>query len=131
MAMVVKNNMSAKNTLNQLNRNEKALSKDLKKVASGLKINDAADDASGLSITEKMDVRLRSLEQDNQNVQNGNSMLKVAEGAMTSTVDILKTMKEKVINAANDTNSDADRAIIQKEIDQAIDQIDEKCQCQL
>ncbi len=125
MALVVKNNMSAKNTLNQLNRNEKALSKDLKKVASGMKINSAADDASGLSISEKMDVRLRSLEQDNQNVQNGNSMLKVAEGAMASTVDILKTMKEKVINAANDTNSDADRAIIQKEIDQAIDQIDD------
>lgn len=125
MALVVKNNMQAKNTLNQLNRNEKALSKDLKKVASGMKINSAADDASGLSIAEKMDVRLRSLEQDNQNVQNGNSMLKVAEGAMSSTVDILKTMKEKVINAANDTNSDADRAIIQKEIDQAIDQIDD------
>ena len=125
MALVVKNNMSAKNTLNQLNKNEKALSKDLKKVASGLRINSAADDASGLSISEKMDVRLRSLEQDNQNVQNGSSMLKVAEGAMASTVDILKTMKEKVINAANDTNSDADRAIIQKEIDQAIDQIDD------
>ena len=125
MALVVKNNMSAKSTLNQLNRNEKALSKDLKKVASGMKINSAADDASGLSISEKMDVRLRSLEQDNQNVQNGSSMLKVAEGAMASTVDILKTMKEKAINAANDTNSDADRAIIQKEIDQAIDQIDE------
>ena len=125
MALVVKNNMSAKRTLNQLNRNEKALSKDLKKVASGMKINSAADDASGLSISEKMDVRLRSLEQDNQNVQNGSSMLKVAEGAMASTVDILKTMKEKVINAANDTNSDADRAIIQKEIDQAIDQIDD------
>ena len=125
MALVVKNNMSAKSTLNQLNRNEKSLSKNLKKVASGMKINSAADDASGLSISEKMDVRLRSLEQDNQNVQNGNSMLKVAEGAMASTVDILKTMKEKVINAANDTNSDADRAIIQKEIDQAIDQIDD------
>ena len=117
--------MSAKNTLNQLNKNEKALSKDLKKVASGMKINSAADDASGLSIAERMDVSLRSLEQDNQNVQNGSSMLKVADGAMTSTVDILKTMKEKVINAANDTNSDADRAIIQKEIDQAIDQIDD------
>ncbi|MBE6092280.1 MAG: flagellin [Selenomonas ruminantium] len=125
MAMVVKNNMSAKNTLNQLNRNEKAASKNLKKLASGMKINGADDDASGLSISEKMDVRLRSLEQDNQNVQNGSSMLKVAEGAMASTVDILKTMKEKVINAANDTNSDADRAIIQKEIDQAIDQIDD------
>ena len=125
MAMVVKNNMSAKNTLNQLNRNEKASSKNLKKLASGMKINGADDDASGLSISEKMDVRLRSLEQDNQNVQNGSSMLKVAEGAMASTVDILKTMKEKVINAANDTNSDADRAIIQKEINQAIDQIDD------
>lgn len=125
MAMVVKNNMSAKNTLNQLNRNEKAASKNLKKLASGMKINGADDDASGLSISEKMDVRLRSLEQDNQNVQNGSSMLKVAEGAMASTVDILKTMKEKVINAANDTNSDADRAIIQKEIDQMIDQIDD------
>lgn len=125
MAMVVKNNMSAKNTLNQLNRNEKAASKNLKKLASGMKINGADDDASGLSISEKMDVRLRSLEQDNQNVQNGSSMLKVAEGAMASTVDILKTMKEKVINAANDTNSDADRAIIQKEINQAIDQIDD------
>ncbi len=125
MAMVVKNNMQAKNTLNQLNRNQKALSKDLQKVSSGMKINSAADDASGLSIAEKMDVRMRSLEQDNQNVQNGNSMLKVAEGAMASTVDILKTLKEKVINAANDTNSDADRATIQKELDQAIDQIDE------
>ena len=125
MALVVKNNMQAKNTLNQLNRNEKSMSKGLKKLASGMKINSAADDASGLSIAEKMDVRLRSLEQDNQNVQNGGSMLKVAEGALSSTVDILKTMKEKVINAANDTNSDADRAIIQKEIDQAIDQIDD------
>ncbi len=125
MAMVVKNNMQAKNTLNQLNRNQKALSKDLQKVSSGLRINDASDDASGLSIAEKMDVRLRSLEQDNQNVQNGNSMMKVAEGAMSSTVDILKTMKEKVLNSANDTNSEADRAIIQKEIDQCIDQIDE------
>lgn len=125
MALVVKNNMQAKNTLNQLNRNEKAMSKGLKKLSSGMKINSAADDASGLSIAERMDVRLRSLEQDNANVQNGGSMLKVAEGAMSSTVDILKTMKEKVINAANDTNSDADRAIIQKEIDQAIDQIDD------
>ena len=125
MAMVVKNNMQAKNTLNQLNKNEKASSKDLKKLASGMRINSAEDDASGLSIAEKMDVRLRGLEQDNQNVQNGGSMLKVAEGAMSSTVDILNTMKEKVINAANDTNSDADRAIIQKEIDQMIDQIDD------
>ena len=125
MALVVKNNMQAKNTLNQLNRNEKALSKDLKKVASGMKINSAADDASGLSISERMDVQIRSLEQDDANTQNANSLMKVAEGAMNSTTDILKTLKEKVINAANDTNTDADRQIIQKELNQAIDQIDD------
>ena len=125
MAMVVKNNMQAKNTLNQLNRNVKATGKNLEKLSSGMKINSAADDASGLSIAEKMDVRLRGLEQDNANTQNGSSLLKVAEGALDSTVDILKSMTERVINAANDTNSDADRAIIQKEIDQAIDQLDD------
>ena len=125
MAMVVKNNMSAKNTLNQLDKNDKSLAKSLKKVASGMKINSAADDASGFSISEKMRVQINSLEQDYDNAQTGNSMLKVAEGGVQSTVDILKTLKEKVINAASDTNTDADRATIQKELDQAVDQIDE------
>ena len=128
MAMVVKNNLSAKNTLNQLNKNEKATAKDLKKIASGLKINSAADDAAGYAISDRMDVRLRSLEQDNQNAQNGSSMLKTAEGAIQSSVDILRTLKEKVINAANDTNTDADRATIQKELDQAVEQLDENAQ---
>ena len=125
MAMMIKNNMSAKNTLNQMDKNDKALTKSLKKVASGLKINGAGDDASGYSISERMDTQLRSLEQDNSNAQNGNSLLKTAEGALASTVDILKTLKEKAINAANDTNTDADRATIQKELDQAVDQIDD------
>jgi flagellin len=65
------------------------------------------------------------LDQANSNTQNGNSMMKVAEGAVSSTVDILKTLKEKVINAANDTNTDEDRATIQKELDQSIDQIND------
>jgi flagellin len=72
-----------------------------------------------------MRVQIRSLEQDNRNTQNGNSMMKVAEGAVSSTVEILKTLKEKVINAANDSNTDADRQTIQKELDQSIDQIDD------
>lgn len=125
MAMVIKNNMSAKNTLNQLDKNGKALSKSLKKVASGMKINSAADDASGYSISEKMRVQIQGLDQDVDNTQTGSSMLKVAEGGVQSSVDILKTLKEKVINAANDTNTDADRATIQKEFDQAADQLDE------
>ena len=123
--MVVKNNMSAINTLNTLNKNHSALSKSLQKVSSGMRINSAADDASGYAISERMRVQIRSLDQDNRNTQNGNSMMKVAEGAVSSTVEILKTLKEKVINAANDTNTDSDRQQIQKELDQSIDQIND------
>ena len=125
MSMVVKNNMSAISTLNTLNKNSSALSKSLQKVSSGMKINSAADDASGYAISERMRVQIRSLDQANANTQSGNSMMKVAEGAVSSTVDILKTLKEKVINAANDTNTDSDRQTIQKELDQSIDQIDD------
>ena len=125
MALVVKNNMMAVNTLNTLNKNQSALSTSLKQVSSGMKINGAVDDASGYAISERMRVQIRSLDQDNQNTQNGNSMMKVAEGAVSSTVDILKTLKEKVINAANDTNTDDDRATIQKELNQSIDQIND------
>ena len=125
MSMVVKNNMSAVSTLNTLNKNSSALSKSLAKVSSGMKINSAADDASGYAISERMRVQIRSLDQANSNTQNGSSMMKVAEGAVSSTVDILKTLKEKAINAANDTNTDTDRATIQKEMDQYIDQIND------
>ena len=125
MALVVKNNMQATGTLNQLDKNANLMAKDLKKVSSGMKINSAEDDASGYSIGEKMDVQVHGLSQDSQNTQNGNSMLRTAEGAIHSTMDILKTLKEKAINAANDTNTDADRATIQKEVNTAIDQIDE------
>ena len=125
MAMVVTNNMSALSTLNTLNRNTKALSKSLQKVSSGMKINSAADDASGYAISERMRVQIRSLDQANSNAQNGGSMMKVAEGAVSSTVEILKTLKEKAVNAANDTNTDADRQTIQKELDQSIDQIND------
>lgn len=125
MAMVVKNNMPAKQTLNKLNKNSKALSKSLKKVASGMKLNSAADDASGFSISERMRVQIRALDQANDNTQNASSLLRVADGALSSTVDIMRTMKEKAINAANDTNTDEDRAIIQKELDQFIDQVND------
>lgn len=125
MGMVVKNNISALNALNTMNRNNSALSKSLEKVSSGMKINSAADDASGYAISEKMRVQIRSLDQANQNAQNGNKLLKTAEGAVSSTLDILKTLKEKVVNAANDTNTTADRQIIQDELNQAIDQIND------
>ena len=125
MAMVVKNNMQAVNTLNTLNKNQSELSKSLQKVSSGMKINSAGDDASGMAISERMRVQVRALDQDNDNTMNGSALLRTAEGAVQSTIEILKTLKEKVINAANDTNTDEDRRLIQKEVDRLIDQIDD------
>lgn len=125
MAMVVKNNMSAINTLNVLGRNSKEFAKQLQQVSSGIKINSAADDASSYAISERMRVQIRSLDATLTNTQNGSSMMKVAEGAVSSTVDALRTFKAKAIDAANDTNTDSDRAIIQKELDQLMNQIDD------
>ena len=125
MGMVVKNNMSAVRTLNTLNSNTSALQKSLQKVSSGMKINSAQDDASGYAISERMRVRIRSLDQANQNSQNDSSLMKTAEGAVGNTVEILRALKEKAINAANDSNTDEDRQTIQKEINQFIDQIDD------
>lgn len=125
MAMVVKNNMSAVRTLSTLNKNNASLQDSLSKVSSGLKINTAKDDASGYAISERMRVQIRSLDQANQNAQNASSLMKNAEGAVERTIDILRTLKQKAIDAASDTNTDDDRATIQKELDQLIDQIDD------
>ncbi len=125
MAMVIKNNMAAQLTLGELARNDKTLKKSLKKVSSGMRINGADDDASGYAISERMRTQIRGLEQDIKNTQNARSLMNTAEGAVQSTIDILRTFKEKALDAANDTNTDIDRATIQKELDQFIEQIDD------
>ncbi len=125
MAMVVKNNISAQRVLGELNKNTNNLGKSLKKVSSGMRINGAADDASGFSISEKMRVQIRGLEQDIRNTQSGMSLMKVAESAMSTTVDILRTLKEKALDSANDSNTDIDRQTMQKELDQYVDQVDD------
>lgn len=121
--MVIFNDMAAMSALNETNRNTGKLGKVIKQAASGMRLNSARDDASGYSISERMKVRLRALNQDSENVRKGEALLKVAEGAIQSQMNLLKTVKERVINANNDTNTDADRAIIQKEIDQCYEQI--------
>ncbi|MDQ0205149.1 flagellin [Pectinatus haikarae] len=125
MSLVIKNNMSAINTLNIMSKNNKALSSSLQKVSTGQKINSAADDPAGYAISQRMQTQIRSLDQDNDNAANGQNMLKTAEGAVSSTVDILKTLKEKVLDAANDTNTTYDRNTIQDYLDQAVDQIND------
>ena len=122
--MTVMNNGAAMMSLGELNKNISKAAKDLKKVSSGMRLNSAGDDASGYAISEKMRTRLHSLVQDDQNVQNGVSLLKVAAGGIEDITDELRSLKELAINAANDTNTDADRATIQKEFDQRRAQID-------
>ena len=123
MAMMIMNNAAAAMTLGELNKNISQVGKQLKKLSSGQRIVGAGDDASGYSISEKMRVRIRALGQDERNVQNGASLLRVAEGGIQSQIEIMRTIKEKVIDADNDTNTDLDRATIQKEIDQGYQQI--------
>lgn len=125
MAIVVKNNMPAKSTLNEMNRNSSALSKTLKQASTGMRINGAQDDASGFSIAEKMRAKLRGLEQDVENVKTGRSMLGVAAGGIESIVEELRNLKEIALNAANDHNSDLDRATLQKEFRQKTANIDD------
>lgn len=125
MAMIVKNNMSAASALNTLNRNSTDLAKQLQRLSSGMRINNAADDASGYAISERMRAQIRGVSQDLKNTQTARSLMNTAEGAVSSTVEILKTFKEKALDAANDTNTDRDRAIIQREINQLIAQIDD------
>ena len=113
------------NTLTQLSKNQGSLSKSIDKLSSGMKINSAADDPSGYQISERTRVQIRALDQENYNAQNGRSMMKVEEGAVDSTVETLRTLKEKAINAVNDTNTEVDRESIQKEINESIQQIDD------
>lgn len=115
MAMVVKNNVAAQMALGELRKNNDKLSKDLKQVASGMKINGAGDGASEYAISEKMRVRIRALGQDDENTQKGSDMLHLAEGGIQNQISILRTIKQKVIDANNDTNTETDRMTIQKE----------------
>ena len=125
MAMKIANNSSALSTLNQLNQNNSQLNKALSKVSTGQKINSAADDASSFGISEQLRVLIRALDQDYQNVQNGSTMLKTAHGGIQEIIDELRSLKELAINAANDSNTDSDRAILQRDLEQKRDNIDD------
>jgi flagellin len=114
----------ALNGLNRLNRNNKATSKTLEKLSSGLRINRASDDAAGLSISEKMRAQIRGLNQAQRNIQDGISLIQVAEGGLSQVGDGLQRMRELCVQAANGTLSSEDRQKIQDEINQLIAGID-------
>jgi flagellin len=100
------------------------LSKSTEKLSSGYKINRAADDAAGLSISEKMRKQIRGLTQASSNAEDGISTVQTAEGALSEVTDMLQRMNELAVQAANGTNSETDRQSIQDEIDQLVTEID-------
>ena len=116
--MIINHNISALNTYRQLTINNNAGSRSLEKLSSGYRINRAGDDAAGLAISEKMRGQIRGLNMASKNAQDGISLIQTAEGALNETHSILQRMRELAVQAANGTNPDADRAEIQKEIDQ-------------
>ncbi len=122
--MVVQHNLTAMNSNRMLGITTKTQSKSTEKLSSGYKINRAADDAAGLSISEKMRKQIRGLTQASLNAQDGISAVQTAEGALTEVHDMLQRMNELAVKAANGTNSADDRQYIQDEIDQLVDEID-------
>ena len=122
--MRINHNISALNTYRQLTLNTAAGSKSLEKLSSGYRINRAGDDAAGLAISEKMRGQIRGLDMAAKNAQDGISLIQTAEGALNETHSILQRMRELAVQAANDTNTNDDRAELQKEIDQLTSEID-------
>ena len=122
--MVVQHNMQAMNTNRQLGITTSAQAKSTEKLSSGYRINRAADDAAGLSISEKMRSQIRGLNKASSNAQDGVSAIQTAEGALNETHSILQRMNELATQAANDTNTSVDRTAIQSEIDQLVSEID-------
>ena len=122
--MVVQHNLTAMNSNRMLGVTTKTQAKSTEKLSSGYKINRAADDAAGLSISEKMRKQIRGLTQASSNAQDGISAVQTAEGALNEVQDMLQRMNELAVKAANGTNSETDRTYIQNEIDQLTTEID-------
>ena len=122
--MVVQHNLTAMNSNRMLGLTTKTQAKSTEKLSSGYKINRAADDAAGLSISEKMRKQIRGLTQASLNAQDGISAVQTAEGALNEVQDMLQRMNELAVKSSNGTNSETDRTYIQNEIDQLVTEID-------
>lgn len=114
--MIVQHNMTALNANRQLGITNTNLARSTEKLSSGYRVNRAADDAAGLSISEKMRGQIRGLDQASANAQDGQSLIQTAEGALNEIHSVLQRMRELTVQAANDTNVTADRQAIAKEV---------------
>ena len=122
--MVVNTNISAINAQRTLNLRQVDLKNDVAKIASGLRINKAGDDASGLAVSEKMRAQVRGLHQADRNTQDGISFIQTTEGYLEETTSILQRIREVSVQAANGIYTDEDRLYMQVEVSQLVDEID-------
>ena len=122
--MIVQHNMSALNANRQLGITNKALAKTTEKLSSGYRVNRAADDAAGLSISEKMRGQIRGLNQASRNAQDGQNLIQTAEGALGEIHSVIQRMRELTVEASNDTNVSADRKAIALELAALSSEID-------
>ncbi len=122
--MIINHNMSAMFAQNQLKHTNGTLNKNIEKLSSGLRINRAGDDASGLAVSEKMRAQIRGLNQASRNAENGISFIQTTEGYLQESQDILHRMRELAVQSANGIYTDEDRMQIQVEISQLVDEID-------
>ena len=122
--MVVQHNLTAMNANRQLGITTGQQAKSSEKLSSGYKINRAADDAAGLTISEKMRSQIRGLNKASDNAQDGISLIQTAEGALNEAHSVLQRMNELATQAANDTNTSSDRTAIQKEINALTSELD-------
>lgn len=122
--MIINNNISAINTRNQLFVTNSAATKSMEKLSSGKRINRAADDAAGLSISEKMRAQIRGLSQAARNAQDGISLIQTAEGALDEVSNMLVRLKELAVQKANGTYDTEDKSNLNLEMDSLGDEID-------
>ncbi len=121
--MIINHNMSAIYASRQLNNRNESVTDSIEKLSSGMRINRAADDASGLAVSEKMRAQIRGLDQAERNIQNGVSFIQTTEGYLQETQDILHRLRELSVQSANGIYSAEDRMQIQVEVSQLVDEV--------
>src|SRR4030042_3378664 len=122
--MIINHNLSAIFTNHRVKFNDRNLAKSLERISSGLRINRAGDDASGLAVSEKMRSQIRGLARAEKNAEDGISFIQTAEGYLQETQDIIQRVRELAVQASNGVYSSEDRMMIQVEVSQLIDEVD-------
>ncbi|WP_203300286.1 flagellin domain-containing protein [Marinobacter sediminum] len=123
MALGINTNVASLSAQNQLNKSQSLNDQALERLSSGLRINSAKDDAAGLAISTRFDTQIRGLNVAQRNANDGISMVQTAEGGLDETVQNLQRIRELAVQAANGSNSDDDRALLQAEVDQRVSEI--------